>query len=267
MDHDQIESHDVRSRYAAGQLTDDEERDFEAHLVDCQPCIDAVESEMSLREGLRIVAAGRTTPPSVRPAAAAAPVPAYLFLKLAAAVLLAVSIGLGAWLSRSTGELTVARAERDALQHRAQQAEQSAKALEQRVAGAPPPVTESRTTVREEKVVPAVVFALTTVRGSSSADAAPANRMRIDGNARLVVFSLDIPRAAGAGDHVVSLKDHQGRLLWSGGPFPPSSSDSLAVAVDRALLPDGDYALEVSRRSSAGGLTPSGRYTFRIAAR
>jgi hypothetical protein len=265
MDHDHIEAHDIRSRYVAGKLTDDEDREFEAHLVDCQACIDAVESEVSLREGLRVVGAGPAPQPSVRPASAAAPV--YVFFRLAAAVLLAASIGLGAWLLRSTTELAVARGERDTLQRRAQQAEQSAKALEQRFAAAPSPAQDARTASRQEQVVPAVVFALTTVRGSSSADAAPVNRMRIDGNARLVVFSLEIPRAAGPGEYVVSLKDHDGRLLWSGGPFPPSSSDSLGVAVDRTLLPDGDYLLEPSRRSPAGRLTPIGRYTFRIATR
>jgi Putative zinc-finger len=265
MNHDHIEAHDVSSRYVAGKLTDDEERDFEAHLVDCQPCIDAVESEMSLRDGLRLVGADRAPQPSVPPASAAAP--AYLFLKIAAAVLLAASIGLGAWLSRSTAELAVARGERDTQQHRARQAEQSAKALEQRLADAATPAKDARPAPREEQVLPAVVFALTTVRGASSADSAPVNRFRIDGNARLAVFSLEVPPATGSGEYVVSLKDRAARVLWSGGPFPPSSSDSLAVAIDRALLPDGDYILELSRRSPAGRLTPIGHYTFRIAAR
>jgi hypothetical protein len=265
MDHDHIEAHAVSSRYVAGQLSDGEEREFEAHMVDCQPCIDAVESEMSLREGLRAVGAVSASQPPVRPVSAAAP--AYAFLKLAAAVLLAVSIGLGAWLSRSTTELAVARVERDTLQHRARQAEQSAKALEQRLGEAAASAKDARTAPRAEPVVPALVFALTTVRGSSSADTAPLNRIRIDANARLAVFSLEIPAAGGTGEYVVSLNDRAGRLLWTGGPFPPSSSDSLGVAVDRALLPDGDYLLELSRRSPAGRVTSIGRYTFRITVR
>jgi hypothetical protein len=265
MDHDHIEAHDVSSRYVAGKLTDLEEREFEAHLVDCRPCIDAVESEMSLRDGLRLVGAERAAQPSAAPASAAAP--AYLFLKIAAAVLLTVSIGLGAWLSRSSAELVAARGERDTQQHRARLAEQSAKALEQRLADAATPAKGARPALPEAQVLPAVVFALTTVRGSSSADTAPVNRFRIDGNARLAVFSLEVPPATGSGDYVVSLKDRAARLLWSGGPFPTSSSDSLAVAIDRALLPDGDYVLELSRRSPAGLLTPISRYTFRIAAR
>ena len=66
MDHDYIEAHDVSSRYVAGRLPDGEEREFEAHLVDCPQCIDAVEVEMSLREGLRIVGSESAPQPSAR---------------------------------------------------------------------------------------------------------------------------------------------------------------------------------------------------------
>jgi hypothetical protein len=267
MDHDYIEAHDVSSRYVAGRLPDGEEREFEAHLVDCQQCLDAVESEMSLRDGLRIV--GSESAP--QPAAPAAPPPstaprAHAFLRAAAAVLLAVSVGLGASLARSTGELRDARAARIEQQHRAEQAEQTAGALEKRLADRPAP-SDARTASRTEPVLPAAVFALTTVRGSGSADVDPVNRIRIDGGAKLVVFSLEIPPVTAAADYEVSLKDRAGRLVWSGGPFPPSPSDSLGVAIDPALLPGGDYVLELSQRSAAGRLTLIGRYPFRVAAR
>ena len=81
-----------------------------------------------------------------------------------------------------------------------------------------------------------------------------------------MVFSLEIPSGTGSGDYEVSLKDRAARLLWTGGAFPPSSPDSLGVAVDRALLPGGDYLLELSRRSPAGRPSLIGRYPFRVAA-
>jgi hypothetical protein len=267
MEHDHIEANDVVGRYVARRLTDGEEQDFEAHLVDCQTCIDAVESEMSLREGLRQVGSEfKVNGPLPAAPRSFRATPAYVFLQAAAAVLLAVSVGLGAWLSRSTAELSAARTERDQLQRRARQAEQSATVLERRLADVAPPVKDAPAVSQAAPVAPVAVFALTTVRGSSSADAAPVNRVQIDANAKLVVFSLEIPAVTAAGDYEVSLKDRAARLLWSGGPFPPSSSDSLGVAVDRALLPAGDYVLELSRRSPAG-LTLIGRYPFRISVR
>ena len=91
-----------------------------------------------------------------------------------------------------------------------------------------------------------------------SAGANPVNRIRIDGNPKVVVFSLEIPSVPGAGDYEVSLKDRAGRLLWSG-TLTSSPSDTLGVAVDPALLPAGDYVLELSRRS-AGRPQVLGRY-------
>ena len=108
-----------------------------------------------------------------------------------------------------------------------------------------------------------MVFALATVRGSSTGDSAPVNRVRIDREAQLVVFSVEVPVRTGSGDYTVALKDQAARVLWSGGSFSPSS-DSLSVAVDPALLKAGDYVLEVSDRRPAGGLGLVGRYPFRV---
>lgn len=268
MDHAYIEEHDLGARYVTGRLTGGEEQEFEAHLVDCPRCIDAAEPEMSLREGLRLVASESATQVGAhktRPVSKIAPVLSWF--QVAAAVLLVVSVGLGVWLSRSTAQLRSGRAERNELQRRAEQAEQSATALGRRLADVPARVNDAPAAPPAGPVLPAVVFALTTVRGSSAADAGPVNRIRIDGNARLVVFSLELPVVAASGDYAISLNDQAGRLLWSGGTFPPSSSDSLGVAVDPALLPGGDYVLELSHRSAAGGLTLVSRYPFRVAAR
>jgi hypothetical protein len=265
MDHDYIEAHDLSSRYVGGRLPDGEARAFEAHLVDCARCLDAVEAEMSLRDGLRTVGSASTPQPAEAVPGRLATTRAYVVLQAAAAVLLAVSIGLGAWLFRSTVELDAARTARAELQRRADVAEQSARTLEKRLAEVPAPANAAPTTSRTEPVVPAAVFALTTVRGSSSADANPVNRIRIDGNPKVVVFSLEIPSVPGVGDYEVSLKDQAGRLLWSG-TLPPSPSDTVGVAVDPALLPAGDYVLELSRRSAAGRPTLLGRYPFRVEA-
>ena len=225
-----IQDRDVSTRYVAGTLSAEEEQEFESHFVDCPQCLDAVESETGLREGLRLAA------PESAPRAHANRFP---FLQAAAGLLLAVSIGLGLWLAGTSGELRTTRAERDQLQRRAGQSEQSSAsakasadksaALEQRLAA-----LERRTNEAGAagSLVPAAVFALTTVRGSSPADAGPVNRVTIDRNTKLVVFSLDLPGTTGPADYSVALKDPAGRSLWSGDTFPPSSPDSLSVAVD-----------------------------------
>jgi len=266
LDHDHIKAQEVIGRYVAGRLSESEETQFESHLVDCPTCTEAVECEMSLRDGLGVVAADPGAWPEKPTAATRSPrsAQAFVLLRAAAAVLLAVAVGLGVWLSRSTAERDAVRAERDQLQRRAREAEQSVQSLERRLAARPsadpaPPAS------REGSIAPVAVFALVTDRGPSSADAAPINQIQIEKGARQVVFSMEIPPATGAGHYEVVLKDAAARPLWSGGPFPPSSPDSLGVAVDRALLPDGAYILDLSRRSPAGALALIGRYTFRVA--
>src|SRR5262249_44202688 len=56
MTHADAEAYDVTARYARGRLTADEERDFEAHLLECPKCLEDVECEIGLRDGLRVVA-------------------------------------------------------------------------------------------------------------------------------------------------------------------------------------------------------------------
>src|SRR5207244_253102 len=97
-------------------------------------------------------------PRSAAPAARSMVTPAaYTFLRAAAGVLVAVSIGLGAWLSRTAADADAARRERDQFQQRARQAEQSVKALERRLADVPAADTQP-TPPRQPAVMPAAVF-------------------------------------------------------------------------------------------------------------
>ena len=190
-----IQERDVCARYVAGRLSAEEEREFEGHLVDCPHCLDAVEGEAGFREGLRLAApefAPRAHAPRLQAAVWKWAPPAG-FLQVAAGLLLAVSIGLGVGLFRTSADLGAARAERDRLQRLAGQSEQSSAALEQRLAALERRTNEDPAASAAAALVPASVFALTTVRGSSGADASPANRITIDPNTRLVVFWLDLP--------------------------------------------------------------------------
>jgi hypothetical protein len=266
MNHAHIDAHDIRSRYAAGRLTGDEETAFEAHLVDCPDCIESLECEAGLRAGLRAVNAesAGSAVPSGRRAGLWTVSPRPWLLQAAAVLLVASAMGLGVWLTRSSADLRETRAARDEGQRRAALAEASVAALQRELADVRQRVSDAPAPQPPAPVVPAAVFALTTVRGSSSSDGAPVNRVRIGGNPGVVVLSLDVPGPGGPDAYTVTLKDRAGRVVWSGGTFPASSPDSLGVAIDPALLPAGDYTLELGRRSAAGVLTSIGRYPFRV---
>src|SRR5262245_6204956 len=133
MNHDFIAAHDVIARYVADRLAVDDERAFEAHLVDCAECTGEVEQELALREGLSAAAAERTMaqPP-------AAPLrglsSSRLWLQAAAAVLIVVAVGLALSLARTTSALNAALNEREGQQRRADEAARAAQGLERRIA-------------------------------------------------------------------------------------------------------------------------------------
>jgi hypothetical protein len=264
MNHDFIAAHDVIERYVAGRLAADEERDFEAHVVDCGQCTEAVEQELALRDGLDAVARERTTAP--RPAA---PVrrwsPGTMWLKAAAALLLAVALGLAFSLARTASALDAALNEREEQRRRADDAARTAEGLERRHADLearserPPEPGVDRSAAGA--LVPTIVFALTAVRGA--AGAIDTVTLDPDQRAPFVVLTVDLP----PGEYAVTLKDGSGRDVWSGGRFRPSSQDVMAVAVERRVLADGRYTLDVHRRDAAGQAMLAARYPFQISSR
>ena len=257
MNHDFIAAHDVIARYAADRLSVDQEREFEAHLVDCAQCAGEVEQELALGEGLRAVAAERTAAP--QPAAPGRWSSSLRLLQAAAVLLVAVALGLALSLARTTSALNTAFNEREEQRRRADETARTAQGLEQRIAG-----LEAQVTRRSpEALLPTTVFALTAVRGGADGGAIDTLTLDRGQSARLVVLTVDVP----PGEDAVTLKDAGGRAVWSGGRFRPSSQDVMAVAVERSVLADGRYTLEVHRGDAAGQTTPAARYRFQISSR
>ena len=53
MNHEYVDEHEIAARYVSRTLSADQEREFEAHLVDCPRCVDDVQFGEALRNGLR----------------------------------------------------------------------------------------------------------------------------------------------------------------------------------------------------------------------
>lgn len=265
MTHDFIAAHDVIARYAANQLQAGEERDFEAHLVDCAQCASDVEQELALRDGLAASAADRPTEP-VRVAHVHGSSGVHWW-QAAAAVFAISTIGLAVWLTSTRSALQVADNARVQQQERADQAARAAQTLEDRVAELESRVAGSATAGSDaprtfgEGLMPTIVFALTAVRaGGDTIDTFTLDR-RVP--AAMVVLTVDVP----PGDYAVTLKDRDGRIVWNGGQFRPSPQDVMAIGVERRVLADGRYTLEVRGRDASGQSTLSARYPFQISSK
>jgi hypothetical protein len=191
-----------------------------------------------------------------------------LWLPAAAAVLLVVGTGLAFSLARTTSALNTALAGREEQQRRADEADRTAQGLERRIADLEARVSQrspERDGARQastDSLVPTTVFALTAVRGGGTG-AIDTFTLGRDQREPLVVLTVDVP----PGEYAVTLKDRGGREVWSGGRFRPSSQDVMAIAVERSVLADGRYTLEVHRRDAAGRATLAARYPFQISSR
>ena len=251
--------------YVLNRLSSDEEQRFEAHLVACAACQDAVESELALRDGLRELSRSNeasstaTTMLPGRRAWRPAPV-----LALAASLLLAVSAILAVQLRRIAGERDVARAEVVDAQQRRSDAERTAANLASRLAQAGEQAADARAST--DRGASAAVFALTMTRGAADGSGVPASRIRI-GGAKWIVLTVDLARPANAAQFLATLSDaRSGAIVWSGGPFEAARAETLTLALDAALLHPGDFVLRLERRLADARPTPEGRYSFRVEA-
>jgi hypothetical protein len=265
MDHTHIDEADLRARYVLHRLSTDEEERFEAHLLACAACQDAVESELELRDSLQDLSASDavgalTTRPSLE-RRIWAPV-----LAVAASALLVVSTALAFQLRRISVQRDAATAAAVDAQHRRSVAEQSAASLAARLAQSARQAAAADP-ASSDRGAPAAVFALTMTRaaGAENNGAGP-TRIRVAG-AKWIVLTVDLARPASSAQFVVTLSDAESHAaVWSGGPFEAAAPETLTLALDATLFHPGDFVLRLERRLAGGRSTLEGQYSLRVTA-
>ena len=263
MDHAYIETHDVRTRYAMRRLPAHDEQQFEAHLIACAECQDAVQSEMDLRNGLRDVSASAGVATGRRGSTSSAISPT-MALAAAASILLAVSAALGVKVARLSSQLNSTTAAVEGANRRSESAERSAAALAARLAEAERAAAAPGPAALAARGVPVSVFALNLTRSAGDANGTPDNRVRIGSGVQRIVLSIDLARPAESAQYLTTLYEEAGRaVVWSGGPYQ-TSTDTLSMGFDAALFHSGDYVLRLERRTPDGHATPAGQYRFRV---
>jgi len=259
MEHDEAVEHDVATRYLSGRLTPAECAAFEEHFIDCPTCLDALESADDLQLGLKAVVAQDARAgggvSSVRPSRG------RRVMTVAAGIAAAVIVAVGAAdLVRTRRELARVSEVAAAVSGQSDRAQALIRSLSDRVQQ-----LESASRTASTAVGPssAPVFALTTVRGGA---APPPNRVTVTGAPDWIVLSLELDDPDTSGRFRAVLRDAQRRETWRDERLQASSPGTLALALRRSLLAEGDYTLDIDRQPpNAVSWTPAGRYAFRVA--
>ena len=277
MNHLQIEESDMVDRYLLGRLPAEEQSRFEEHFVDCQECLDRLETSASFRRGIKTAFAEDAVRTGV---SAQAGVLAWLMrrnrrqqtalLLIALFLLIVPAVFFIVKTRRVQGEL--AQAKKDSLewQRRYEEQQRAANEFEKQLQEAKlnanqpqqqkPPDEPAKELDRPQSRVP--VFALNIVRSANSSQ--PTNQISIPRSASSIVLSLDLEGDPDVRSYRATISTADNRVIWVAKDLKPQSKDTLKVTLKSDLMKPNDYQLALEGLTREGNYVSQGKYHFRV---
>ena len=266
MEHAYVAEHDVTFRYVMRKLSDEEERAFEEHLVDCARCLDDLQEVQSLQRGLRRTAGERLTtvpaPAAVVTHERRGPTVRAVMTWLAAAAVVVAAAGSFGYL-RMRQQVTAAQ-ERAAESQRAYQSARSA--LEQALAAPRPPAPQPAAGPGSTITLPQAiaVLDLDLVRGGDAASRV--QPVSLPPQTELAVITLEVGNTSEYPRYRVTIESDRGATVWQRDDVRAASPSTVAAAVPAILLEPGRYTVLLQGIGRDGRAANSVRYPFRVAA-
>ena len=225
MDHSLIDREQIVDRYLLGTLSEDQVEQFEDHYFGCASCLDQLEAARKMQRAVKHLAAEEAM---VGPAVTSHRIPPPRVGRRP-------RMGRRARLALAAGLLLMVLGPATLLWR----------------PGPGSPEIESNPLLLE----------LSPTR--SQASDPPSARVRVGSESRTVVLSLLLERAEFP-VYAAVLRDSSGDTIWQGDDLTPNALSALSLAFPSAILPAGDYALEVEGLPEAGAPVSGTRYRFRV---
>jgi hypothetical protein len=290
MEHSYIEKHDVVGRYLSCRLSDEELIRFEEHFLNCQQCVDQLETTEDIRCGLRTAAAEEAWLSKIHSHAGFL---AWIVrlrrarrtMFLAIAIILIAPIAWLAWMwNGARRELIGARQTSLAWQRSYEQSAQAARDLtkemqtqerrisderdrlaaqlkSEREAGARLPHPLNRA-IGGETVVP--VFSLSMVRDINPDISEPVDEITLSPLSKSIILLLDLEADPDLQPYRAVVLTSDGRNVWSREGLRPKSKDGLALSFNSNLFKPDTYLLTLEGLTTERRYKLIAKYTFRI---
>ena len=284
MDHRYIEEVDVIDRYLMGRLAAEESAEFESHFVDCDECIDQLNSTRAFIAGIRHVASEqavhRTAPGRTywwmqftRSRKTLALVASVIFVALAAGALL-----VSREIRRARTEAAQASASADEWRRRYEDQEAA------RAANSQPDSekekegqTASRSNSESNKAesekpdearapkkprINIAIFVVSSTRGDDQSGGA-ANLLRLS-RAEDFVISVPLEGEVNYIDYRMILSRSRGGRIWESHGLKADAHNLLTVEFNSREFTSGDYELTVEGTTRERTTKILGKYVFRV---
>lgn len=293
MNHRYIEEANIADYYLLGKLPPDEQARFEEHFIDCQECLDRLETTRDFRRALKIVAAEDAA--QLNAYKIHAGLIAWLIgrsRRQQAALLLTTLLLLAALpaaffvtkIRRVQGELEQAKQASSDWQRQYEEQQRAANGLEKELQETKANLIEQRRQpeVRPEREshagldngrevnqsarpqVGVPIFALSIVRSADPSASEPANKVSIPTSSRSIILSLELENDTEVQSYRATISTTDGRIVWNARDLKPHSKDALRIKLDSGLMKAGDYQLTLEGLTREGQYVPEGKYGFRV---
>ena len=245
MDHDFIQERNIAERYILGRLEPSELARFEEHFIDCQQCIETLETSGMLRDGLRRMEAKPAVP--MMPRRPARFWPAFG----AIAAMFAVSITTAGWLAYRNSQLTDNLA--------------SARLTSRKATGK---VAELQSQLLALEVkdrnssLPAVVYSLESVR-SAPRGKPPAQMLSIPAEPSILVLLVNQEPVPEFTSYRARLRDSAAKEIARFDEVRHQANSTIALSFNSRLLSPGVYEVVLEGRTTGGRFAPAAQLRFR----